>query len=760
MFFVFFIVNYACAQVVNDDCANAILITPSSTCSPINGTLLNATTSSVGNSCVGNRDVFYKFTAIATTGTVKVTSPLGLDAVVSVMNACNSASSLYCIDIYGSGSTETVNMTNLVIGVTYYIKVQAFNIYPPSAYTFTICVLSTAPVVPVNDNYINAIDLLPSSTCSTYSGTLLNATTSSLPTLCSGNNDVFYKFTAISSSATINVTGVSGLDVTLSLFTVSGNPVPLYCVNNAGAGGVETINASGLYSGTTYYIQVQSYNSLPTVSTFNICVISRPPTVPPANDECVNAINLTTSTTCAPVSGTLQNATTSAMSAFCLGNSDVFYKFTATATNATVRVVGSSGLDLVVGVYSSCGVNYKSCQDVTYSGGTEIVYLTGLTIGSVYYIQIQAYASTLPSTYTFTVCVQSAYAIIPSNDNCTNATILVPSPSCTSVSGTLLNASNSSILNSCAGGTDVFYLFEATASTATVEVVPSVGMDIVIGVFESCNGVNISCTDAQSVGVAENVSLSDLVIGNTYLVQVKNITATTSANAGFTICLNSASPPPPINDECTDAITIYPTTAYAPITGNVKNATISTATRSCAGNSDVFYKFIPGARTATITVVGSAGFDPVVGLFRACGTSHLDCVDYSYTAGGTEVLTSTNLTIGSTYYIKVQDYSNTLPTTFSFTVAVQSTPFTTDTDASTFVQQINLFPNPTQDVLNVENIQMETTIELVDLRGKVLFTRSITSDTKIDLSEFAAGVYVLKLSVDGVVENRRVVVSR
>lgn len=609
----------------------------------------------------------------------------------------------------------------------------------------------------VNDNYTGAIDIPPSTICSTNLGTLVNATSSSLPTLCGGNNDVFYKFTAVSTSATISVTPVSGLDVVVSLFTVSGIPVPLYCINNFSAGYAETINAVSLYSGTTYFIQVQSYTALPSVSTFNICVIN---SGPPSNDDCVNATNLTTSTTCTPVTGSLQNATTSQLIGSCYGNSDVFYKFTATATTATVNVTGSSGLDAVVAVYAGCGATILACQDVAYSGGTETVSLTGLTVGSVYYIQVLAYATSPPATYTFTICVQSAYTIIPANDDCSNAATLIPSPSCSPISGTLLNALSSAIPNSCTSNTDVFYSFEATAATAIVTVVPSTGMDIVIGVYESCSGVNVNCTDAQLDGGVEDASLTDLVVGNTYIVQVQNISTTTAANAGFTICLNSAKPPAPINDECTDALTIYPATAYTPITGTVKNATISTSTSSCTGNSDVFYTFIAGARTATITVVGSADFDPVVGLFKACGTSNVDCVDYDYNAGGTEVLTPTNLIIGATYYIKVQDYSTSLPTTFTFTVAVQSTPVSTDTDASTSVQQISLFPNPTQNMLNIEHVEMETTIELIDLRGRVLFTKNISTDTQIDLSECAAGIYIMKLSVDGVVENRRVVLSR
>jgi len=107
--------------------------------------------------------------------------------------------------------------------------------------------------------------------------------------------------------------------------------------------------------GNTYYIKVQDWSSSGSASTytFTICVVSNPATAP-VNDECATATLLTPSTMCNPTSGTLANATTSTITTSCSGSKDVFYKFVADATTATVNVTGSSGLDVEVATFAAC----------------------------------------------------------------------------------------------------------------------------------------------------------------------------------------------------------------------------------------------------------------------------------------------------------------------------------------------------------------------------------------------------------------------
>ena len=350
----------------------------------------------------------------------------------------------------------------------------------------------------------------------------------------------------------------------------------------------------------------------------------------PINDNCANAITLTPSTSCTATNGTTLNATNSTIMTSCSGNSDVFYKFVANATSATVTVVGSSGFDAVVGTYTGCGTTYLACTDVTYSGGTETVSMKGLTIGTTYFIQVQAYGSSLPTTPDFTICVVSTTVngTAPINDNCANAVVLTPSAGCVNTTGTFNNATNSGVTNSCTGYSDVFYKFVANSSTATITSAPGTGVDVVLSVMPSCSSA-----------------------------------------------------------------------------------------------------------------------------------TSLACVDDPTTPTATEVANLTGLTAGNTYYIKIQSYTSTLAATATFTVCAQST-VTTGVYETNALKSISMFPNPAALALNIENISEVTKVEFVDVTGVSLWVKEISVNSSLDISSLSAGVYIVKLTINGVTENRRLVVSK
>ena len=63
-------------------------------------------------------------------------------------------------------------------------------------------------------------------------------------------------------------------------------------------------------------------------------------------------------------------------------------------------------------------------------------------------------------------------------------------------------------------------------------------------------------------------------------------------------------------------------------------------------------------------------------------------------------------------------------------------------------EEVNLNPNPTNGILNINWKQEYKTIQILDLQGKVLYAAAITNATKlstIDVSAFNKGVYFLKL---------------
>ena len=416
-------------------------------------------------------------------------------------------------------------------------------------------------------------------------------------------------------------------------------------------------------------------------------------------------------------------------------------------------------MDLVIGTFSGCGGTSINCVDGSNTAGTEVVNMTNLTVGSTYYIKVQNYYSTLPTTFTFAICVVST-SVTPANDECAGAIALTPSTSCSAISGTILNATKSTITPSCNYSRDVFYKFVANAATATLTVVGSSNLDAVVGTFSSCGTASLSCVDNSGLGGTEVVNMTNLTIGSTYYIKVQHYYSALPTTFTFTICVVST-PVTSSNDECAGAISLTPYSTCVPLSGTLASATTTATTTLCNGYYDVFYKFTATATSATVTVATSNSIDAVLGVYTSCNaTSSLTCQD-AIGFGVSEVATLNNLTIGTQYFIKVSSYWVTLPTANStFTVCVESNSTTTATQSSAALSSISLYPNPTQNVLNIENVSAYTKVELIDMTGNTVFSENIDTDTPLNVSNYSAGVYVLKLTVEGITENRRVVISK
>lgn len=64
---------------------------------------------------------------------------------------------------------------------------------------------------------------------------------------------------------------------------------------------------------------------------------------------------------------------------------------------------------------------------------------------------------------------------------------------------------------------------------------------------------------------------------------------------------------------------------------------------------------------------------------------------------------------------------------------------------------VNIFPNPVNDLINIEIASSDTgriTLELIDLQGKTLISRTVTSEPliQLDIKELADGSYYLKIA--------------
>lgn len=235
---------------------------------------------------------------------------------------------------------------------------------------------------------------------------------------CVGNadDDAWYKFVATGTSHSLTVTGSASYDAVLQLF--SGTCAALIsggCVDNTFSGQAESMVASGLTIGNTYYVRVYHYMAGSGSSTFTMC-LNNPP-APPANDICGSAINLSVNAACVNTSGTTFGATQSYAACAGTANDDVWYSFTATNYTQTIQVAGSAAMDPVIELYDGtcASLTSASCTDNTFSGGTETTTATGLTPGVTYFFRVYDYYST--SGNTFSVCVSGTSIIAGSQPN-------------------------------------------------------------------------------------------------------------------------------------------------------------------------------------------------------------------------------------------------------------------------------------------------------------------------------------------------------
>ena len=285
---------------------------------------------------------------------------------------------------------------------------------------------------PPNDNCNNAITLQSHTSCQYTNGTVDGATSDnswariSCDTYNGSNTpleaDVFYKFTAVSSSHTIYVNPLHDMDPVVGLYSGSDcyHLTEIDCADSGGGSGQsETIQATGLSVGQTYWIRIYDWGYLPPSNgDFEICVTHTQSTTPP-NDNCNNAITLQSHTSCQYTNGTVDGATSdnswARISCDTYNGSntpleaDVFYKFTAVSSSHTIYVNPLHDMDPVVGLYSGSDCYHLTEIDCADSGGgsgqSETIQATGLSVGQTYWIRIYDWGYLPPSNGDFEICV-------------------------------------------------------------------------------------------------------------------------------------------------------------------------------------------------------------------------------------------------------------------------------------------------------------------------------------------------------------------
>jgi len=558
---------------VNDDCAAAITVTPSTSilCSGTTsgstlggtaslGTAVNASTQCTPLQSNPDDDVWYKFVATAIQHVVTVAGSTGFDAVVEVRNSASGACpgttpAVACTNLSSEGGVETVTL-NTVIGNTYYVRVwsattNAQTTNPvsglPVTYGFSLCVStpSTGPGATCATAISAGIFDTPWYSTYTTQGSDDNI---GLQGSCSGTygngEDLVYRLSVMTPGVrTIKVTNLNGTGY-IGWFLKNANN----CANTledstlscavSGSGNV----AAGYYNlNPGVYYLVIDYDAIlgPAYSNYRLDINKVP-----FNDEYTGAPVITPGIACTPTSGSVNNATPSAgvpANFSCIGdpNDDVWYRFTASAANHLITLSGNSYVDRIeafsqVLVGATLTLNSLSCASAV--SGTAQINLTGLTVGTTYYLRV--YSSTSQPTLNpvlnnFSVCVQTP----PSNDDICSAQILTVSAFATYVTGNNSVATDgASIGGSCANfGSnffkDVWYRVQAPSDgVLAVSILAGSYADHDLQVWSTNNQSNpcagtltsVACDLSSGVGSEPYLYLTGLTSGNWYLLQVRS----------------------------------------------------------------------------------------------------------------------------------------------------------------------------------------------------------------------------------------------
>ncbi|WP_264521485.1 T9SS type A sorting domain-containing protein [Flavobacterium sp. N1994] len=275
----------------NDECTGAIALTvnPDYACGTVTaGTVASATASATdATACFGTEDddVWYSFVATQTTHRISLTNVAG--SVTDMFHSLWTGDCAALTLVAGSCSDADVsNPTGLVVGQTYYVRVNTYTATSGQDTTFNICIGTTPPPAPTpaNDECSGAIALTPGGSFTTYPiiGTSAGATdTDGLTPSCqtSFTNNVWYSV-VVPASGNITIetqtTGSGYTDSVVTAFTgTCGSLNAVGCDDDGGPAGANNfmsiLSLTGQTPGSTLYVSVWRYNSGAGVDgTFNI----------------------------------------------------------------------------------------------------------------------------------------------------------------------------------------------------------------------------------------------------------------------------------------------------------------------------------------------------------------------------------------------------------------------------------------------------------------------------------------------------------
>lgn len=395
----------------------------------------------------------------------------------------------------GTTSQQTFQLTDLAPLTTYYWYVVPYNVLGDAIGCSSGANNFTTAAVPTL-NCANAVNISNCGNSQTASFAAVAGLFDPVNATCGSGtpgDEKLYTFTpAVTGNYVLNVTDASGGFVNYFYKDATAGNCSNFgwsCIGAVGSTGTTPIPT--LTGGTTYYILLDKEQVSVGSHTFSINC----PLPAPANNEAPGAITLTLGSGCSSAPYTNAGAFHSALEPVpnCAGNifATVWYKFTAPASGAvkisTDLGTGNTNFDTRIGLYKTTNVNnYTNFELITCDddGGSAIgfgfmsvTYATGLTPGTVYYIQVGDNNNN--STGTFCLAVDELNSSMLASANVCADTYQIPVGENTGYNGwvSLLNANSQlvAMVKNEAGGAVSNYRVAQNVRTGTSRFSAAIG---------------------------------------------------------------------------------------------------------------------------------------------------------------------------------------------------------------------------------------------------------------------------------------------
>ncbi len=659
---------------INDECDNAIDVPVNP---DMNGTnLIHGTTefATPSNQTSNAKDVWFKFTATATTGVVRITNTGNRNVTISLYSGnCGNLTHIL------TNSRNFLPFSNLTIGQTYYLRV--FDSSFDQSGNFDVWI-GTLPAPPVNDDCTNAINLTVnnSQNCNNIIHGNTNAATPSFPTQYPKELDIWYKFTATETAVKIDILNyhsvyVDGAGFKPNISLYSGDCNNLTPVNNLDSHNINIFQ--NLTIGETYYLVFHnsSYYSYVTFAycytEFDFCVTNL---IFPENSECETAIPL------------MVNPDSNCTKITHLHSSIKPLWFTFTATS-TIHVLSGNNIinDKIHMSLFSGDCNSFSGRSIHKENRHYVARY--LTIGETYYLKIFFESDAF---FGFDLCILTPQPPLINNDECINA-IDLPINTGQNCTNTIHGSNVFATTSPQPGGQldhyyrDIWYKFSATSSSCIVKFT---NINYIVGNNHYIEVYSGNCSNLTYI--SNSVNLNGLIVGETYYVRIYS----GSSRFEFDICIQDLLPSTPLtNDECDDAInlTVNPDFTCTNVThGTTIGATATPQPNDVAGSTynDVWYKFTAISNYCSISFMNIS--NPLI-YHLSYRLYSGDCNNLTLIHNDTKIID--DLTVGETYYIRV-NRSDDRTTNFDICVKTPSPPSYTCSDA------IDLPVNPDMNCAN------------------------------------------------------------